>query len=139
MTRLPLQASVAAVPRSGDEVGDLPQTPVDELVAVEIRRSGGRPVVHVSGTLDDSGGPLLEAVVDHVGAVHGTPVLVDLSAVALADSHGIAPALRRTVEIVAASGPVRRLLHALGSPAQRAGAPVPRARRRPRPVPVRHT
>ncbi|WP_409332636.1 STAS domain-containing protein [Trujillonella humicola] len=139
MTR-PSLPSTGTSPGPVEEAGS-PDRPVgEELVGVQIRRTDGRPVVHVRGSLDASGGPLLEAVVDHVTGTDGTPVLVDLSAVEHVDTHGLRPALGRGVAIVSASGPVRRLLHALGTPARRAGIPLPagrRRRRRPNRAPLR--
>lgn len=140
MTRPLLPSTATSVPGPVEDGPDPARRAADEVVAVEIRRTDGRPVVHVRGSLDHSGGCLLEAVVDHVAGTDGTPVLVDLSAVEDVDSHGLRPALGRSVAIVSASGPVRRLLHALGAPARGAVAPVPAGRRRRRrPDRVPHT
>lgn len=129
----PAAESVGTGPEQGPEQGE-------EVVAVVIQRSGERPVVEVSGALDASGAPLLEAVVEHVAAADGAPVVLDLSAVEHADTHGLAPALGRDVVIADASGPVRRLLRALGLTAPRAAPRLPRSRVRassPRHVPGR--
>lgn len=98
----------------------------EEHVAVTVDRRSRRPVVIVSGELDASGAPLLEAVLQHV--TDQSPrgrVLVDLGAVEFADTHGLAPVLDRGTEVRAASTAVRRVLRVLGIPAPRPPGPVP--------------
>lgn len=97
---------------------------------MEVRHDGGPAVVEVHGDLDAAGGPLVEAVVEHVVARAGTPVAVDLSGVSFADTHGLAPVLGRDVVLVGASSPVRRLLRLVGAPDVRGLPPVPRRRQR---------
>lgn len=98
-------------------------------VTIVVHRGSRRPVVAVHGELDAVGEPLLSAVLEHVAATDGTPVLADLSGVPLADTHGLQPALRRDVVIVDASARVRRLLAALGAPPPRR-VPMPARVRR---------
>ena len=100
--------------------------PFEEHVNVTVDRCSRRPVVVVSGALDASGAPLLEAVMQHV-TDQGPPgpVLVDLGAVSFADTHGLAPVLDRSTEVRAASMAVRRVLRLLGIPAPRPPGPVP--------------
>ena len=103
-------------------------------LAITVDRTARRPVVVVHGELDATGEPLLAAVLEHVAATDGAPVLADLSDVSDADTHGLLPALRRDVVIVAASPQVRRLLAALVAPRpRRIPAPVP-GRRARRPI-----
>ncbi|MGY1752632.1 STAS domain-containing protein [Blastococcus sp. SYSU D01042] len=102
---------------------------------MEIRHEGRRPVVAVSGELDLAGRDLLEALVAHVRDAHPGPVAVDLGQVSFADTHGLEPALRRDVVVVAASTPVVRLLRHLEVPLGPTRQPCPvagRGARRPR-------
>lgn len=89
--------------------------PADE-VAAEIRRDRGRPVVAVTGELDGGGRALFAALLAHVRTTCAGPVAVDLAGVSFADAHGLSPALRRDVVLVAVSPAVARLLRHLGIP-----------------------
>lgn len=107
-------------------------------LAVEIRPGRLRPLVVVTGELEQTGGPLVSAVVEYVLRTDGGPVAVDLSQVPFADDRGLRSLLRADVVITSASPSVRRLLRLLGAPPPR-GLPItaerPRGRaRRARPV-----
>ncbi len=88
----------------------------DERLTVTVDRAPPRTVVSVTGDLDVTGASLLGAVLEHVGERDGLPVVVDLSGVRSADSHGIAPVLDGRTEIRAASAAVRRVLRVLDRP-----------------------
>ncbi len=88
---------------------------------VRVRQDLPRPLVSVAGELDLASAALVTAMFDHVsrGRSHGAAAVsdlhsveldVDLSRVTFADTHGLAPVLQRRARIVAASGPVRRVL-----------------------------
>jgi anti-anti-sigma regulatory factor len=91
---------------------------------LRIRRDGRRPLVLVSGELGHAGKELLEAVLAHVRSTETGSIEVDLEEVTSADTHGLAPALRRDVVLVAVSPAVARLLRLMG-------VPLPRPRPRP--------
>lgn len=91
-------------------------------LALDIRRSGSRPLVVVSGELDLAGRDLLEAVLAHVRSTSGGPVAVDLDQVPFADTHGLEPVLEPGVVVVAASPAVTRLLRHLDVPLEHARA-----------------
>ncbi|UOY02967.1 STAS domain-containing protein [Blastococcus sp. PRF04-17] len=83
---------------------------------MEIRRSGERPVVAVSGELDLAGRDLLEAVLEHVRSTDPGLVLLDLRDVSFVDTHGLAPVLERDVVVVSASRAVTQVFRLLGLP-----------------------
>ncbi|SFO76035.1 anti-anti-sigma factor [Geodermatophilus dictyosporus] len=97
---------------------------------VTVRREGPGPVLRIDGDLDLGCAPLVTAMVDHAAAVYGRPVAVDLTGVAYADTHGLAPLLRAGVVIRRTSPQVQRLLRLLGlavgaGPSRPVPVPVP--------------
>ncbi|MGY1709346.1 STAS domain-containing protein [Geodermatophilus sp. SYSU D00758] len=92
--------------------GAAPATPAWDLT-ITVRCGDPRPLLQIGGELDHGCAPLVAAMVDHVEAVHGRPVLVDLTGVPYADTHGLAPLLRKGVEIRRTSRQVHRLLRLL--------------------------
>ncbi len=91
---------------------------------MRVRQDLPRPLVSVSGELDLASAGLLTAMLDHVRRGQGrhaeresglrcADIDVDLTQVTFADSHGLAPVLDGQTTILAASGPVRRVLRLL--------------------------
>lgn len=120
----PLVRELRPVPAVSDAQGRLP-TPEPVPFMVEVHRGGCRPLIKVSGELDQTTAPLLAAMLDHVRTMHPAPVGnqrgdapactdIDLSGVTFADSHGLAPVLDdHAAVLIAASGRVRRVVHLL--------------------------
>lgn len=117
-------------PRSGT----LQPPPIPPQFVIDVFHGPYGPVLQVSGELDIATAPLLTAMLDHVrddvrplGSGPGLasrPVMVDLSGVGFADSHGLAAVLDDRVVVLAASACVARVLRLLQP------APSPTAARR---------
>lgn len=82
-------------------------------VTVHVSRRRPRPLLTVSGALDESGASLLTAMLEHVWQTESRTLEVDLAQVDYADSHGVAPLLDGRVAIRQASPIVKRLFEAL--------------------------